>query len=100
MIIGMKACARCGKELDSRMEIFRSSSCPDCRADLRTCTNCAYYQKGAHWDCRETISEPVADKERGNFCDFFRFRDLAPRRSGPAQPRKNAKADFNKLFGD
>ena len=98
----MKACARCGRELDRDLEIFRTTYCPGCRADLHTCTNCTFYQPGAHWDCRETISEEVTDKERGNFCEFFRFNETVRGRKsgGPNRNGAKAKSDFNKLFGD
>ncbi len=100
----MKACARCGRELERDLEVFRTTFCPECRADLHTCTNCIFYQPGAHWDCRETIQEQVVDKERGNFCDFFRFKETAPGKKsggpGPGPGGAKAKGDFNKLFGD
>ena len=95
----MKMCARCGKSLPDELSVSRSSACPFCRADLRTCTNCRFYAPGAQWDCRETIAEPVRDKEKANFCDFFRFRE-ADAVSGGDTPVKKAKEDFFKLFGD
>ncbi len=95
----MKTCARCGGVLSSTMEVFRTTACPDCGADLRTCLNCHFYQKGAHWDCRETISEAVRDKDKGNFCDWFRFRESSSSGRGGSKPGGNAKANFNKLFG-
>ena len=38
---------------------------------MKVCKNCRFYAPGAHWDCHETISEPVRDKEQANFCDYF-----------------------------
>jgi hypothetical protein len=40
---------------------------------MRCCKNCAFYNPGAHYDCRETVEELVADKERANFCEHFRL---------------------------
>jgi hypothetical protein len=94
----MRTCARCGNEIDPKLDIMRSSSCSRCRADLRSCLNCVFYKPGAHWDCRETIQEPVSDKEKANFCDFFRFRDSVPPKENKGTG-KNAKEDFLKLFG-
>jgi hypothetical protein len=94
----MRICAHCGKEIDSQLEIMRSSSCLECGADLKTCTNCTFYSPGAHWDCHETISEPVREKGRSNFCDFFRFKDSAPGKAKGGAGDK-AKDDFFKLFG-
>src|SRR3972149_5100412 len=93
----MKICAHCRKTLDAKLEIMRSTACPFCRADLRSCINCEFYSPGAHWDCRETISEAVRDKEKANFCDFFRFKDTAStKQNGKAQDR--SKEDFFNLF--
>jgi hypothetical protein len=99
MILTMKSCARCGQELDPGSEVFRTTACAACGAELRTCQNCHFYQPGAHWDCRETISEPVRDKSKANFCDWFRFRDASQTRPA-GKAAGDAKADFNKLFGN
>ena len=72
------------------------------------CKNCTFYEPGAHWDCRETIPEAVRDKERANFCDYFKLRPgtTADSRSGenPGATNSGAAADkardaFNGLFG-
>jgi len=82
------------------MEVFRSSVCPKCGKDLRVCLNCVFYGPGAHWGCRENIPEAVRDKDRANFCDYFRFR-----KDGPSdQERKGSKKEsardaFDQLFG-
>ena len=46
--------------------------CARCTAHLHCCRNCAFYEPGRNNDCREPNAERVADKERGNFCDYFR----------------------------
>jgi hypothetical protein len=30
-----------------------------------------FLRPGSRGDCREAVSEPVSDKERANFCDWF-----------------------------
>lgn len=30
-----------------------------------------FFRSGRPADCREPIAEPVADKQRANFCDYF-----------------------------
>jgi hypothetical protein len=94
----MKICARCGHSLGDTFEIFRSASCPACRADLRTCTNCAFYSPGSNRDCRETIPEAVNDKDKANFCDFFRFQTGEKKVKGLGKATA-AKDDFSNLFG-
>ena len=38
----------------------------------RTCTHCTFYKPGAHYDCRENVEELVKDKDRPNFCEWFK----------------------------
>lgn len=63
------------------------------------CLNCRFYEPGAHWDCRETIPEPVREKDRGTFCDYFSpASDRKP--SGSSEPEHKARSQFDRLFGD
>ena len=81
------------------MEVFRSGVCPKCGKDLRVCLNCVFYSPGAHWDCRENIPEAVRDKDRANFCDYFRFRQGGAAEPGPGRAKKeNARDAFEQLF--
>jgi hypothetical protein len=98
MMVAMRCCHKCGTELDDELEVFRATTCPKCDADLRCCLNCTFYSPGAQWDCRETIDEPVRDKDRGNFCSFFRFRQ--DRGSDGSGVENKARDTFDKLFGN
>jgi hypothetical protein len=49
----------------------RRAECPSCFRDAKICLNCAFYDRGAHHECREEQAEFVQDKEKGNFCSFF-----------------------------
>ncbi len=71
------ACFKCGKKVVrmANTPLGRSDECDHCKADLRVCKNCRHYEALAKWECRESISESVRDKERGNFCDFFQVRE-------------------------
>ena len=95
----MRVCYFCGKELDEKLEVYRSSTCVNCKKDLKICYNCRFYSKGAHMDCLESVAEPVRDKDRSNFCDYFQFKDSAGKSSSGDQD-KRAKEDFQKLFGN
>ena len=64
-------CAFCHKEI-SETKIHIRDECPACGRDLHICLNCEFYDRNAYRQCRETIKEPVQDKEKANFCDFFR----------------------------
>ncbi len=100
----MTRCFSCGNEFPDNQPFHRAEQCPHCRADVRVCLNCTFYDPAAQWECREHISEPVRDKERGNFCDFFRPRSGGPGEAGTTARGHNeadeARSKFNKLFGD
>jgi len=97
----MHACHFCSAPVENPREVFRSSTCSACGKDLKICLNCRFYSRGAHWDCTESIDEPVREKDRANFCTFFSFRDTAPgtgKKSG-SEPGK-AKRKLDQLFGN
>lgn len=71
----MKVCYRCGRAVEVERTVGRTEACPQCDADLHCCLNCKFYDKLSHHECREPQAEPVADKEKGNFCDYFVFKD-------------------------
>ena len=94
----MRACVLCGGVLDDQMKVMRSSTCPHCGKDLRICRNCRFHSPGSHWDCHETIAEPVMEKERSNFCDSFSFA-VATGRAAPEKKVDDAQRAFKDLFG-
>lgn len=53
--------------------ISRSDSCPHCMADIRCCKNCIFYDPKAYNECRESMADRITEKEKANFCDFFKI---------------------------
>ena len=94
----MGKCFFCGREIGGSEKIYRSSLCPDCGKDLRICYNCKFYAPGYQWDCRETISELVRDKDSANFCDFFSFAGQGGKNTN--QDKEKARSVFEKLFNE
>ncbi len=95
----MQACVFCKTPIPNPREVYRSTTCSGCGRDLKICLNCRFYSPGAHWDCSESIDEPVRDKDRANFCTFFVVRDSAgPDRS--SEDSRKAKRKIDQLFGD
>ncbi|UCF98622.1 MAG: hypothetical protein JSV89_03580 [Spirochaetaceae bacterium] len=89
--------------MDEKLEVHRSTTCSSCDKDLKICCNCRFYSKGAHNDCLEPSAEPVSDKDRGNFCDYFRFgdsKDQSHASESPTGQPQRAREDFLKLFGN
>jgi hypothetical protein len=64
-------CSFCHREFIAA-KIHIRDECPSCGRDLHICLNCAFYDANAYRQCRESIREPVHDKDRANYCDFFR----------------------------
>ena len=97
------ACHFCGTRVENPREVYRSSTCASCKRDLKICLNCRFYSPGAHWDCVESIDEPVAEKDRANFCSYFSFRDSPIQSKGSAQSpdaKEKARRKLDQLFGD
>jgi len=95
----MKICFRCGKEVATGSRPGRKDSCPSCGADLRCCLNCGFFDAGAYNQCREPQAERVLEKDRSNFCDYFRFRESAASgtpKEGASSARDRLEALFKK----
>jgi len=90
-------CSFCNADLTKIEQVYRSSKCPSCGNDLKICRNCKFYDPSAHWECRETITERVGDKDSANFCDFFRF-DANKGPVADLSKKKAAKDAFGDLF--
>jgi len=93
-------CHNCGWVSAAASSPGRGDTCPQCRADLRVCFNCARYAENAAHQCTEPRAEPVADKDRANYCEWFSFavRHYAPK---TGLDRAAAARDaLRKLLGD
>lgn len=94
------ACLRCGASLSAlSLPLSRRDQCPECSADLHVCRMCVYFDKSVPRQCREDGAEDVTDKDRPNFCDWFKPSDKAfnPSVNADAVAAKDALAA---LFGD
>jgi hypothetical protein len=90
-----RSCHRCGAALDDRAAIGRRDACLGCAADLHCCLNCDFHDPAYHNQCRESQAERQVDKERGNFCEYFRFRAGA---GAKAARRNDARSKLDALF--
>ncbi|MEO5968454.1 MAG: hypothetical protein ABIQ95_00885 [Bdellovibrionia bacterium] len=64
-------CWNCGVDL-SVLDYGRADTCRKCGRDTKVCKGCIYSDKGSNNDCREPQAERVVEKERSNFCDYFK----------------------------
>ena len=90
-------CWYCGNEIEG--SVYRNTICEQCGKDVKVCKNCRFFEPGAHWDCGETISEAVREKERANFCDYFVYINRQPEKDHTSR-QESARDTFNSLFGD
>lgn len=91
-------CYHCGAEIKIEGIITRTDECPHCASDVHCCFNCSNYDSAAHNKCREPQSEWVADREKGNFCDYFIANTLMPGgKAGPLKSNETREA-FENLF--
>jgi hypothetical protein len=92
-------CHGCGAAVTVGSPIPRDAECESCGRDLRCCTNCRHYDPAYHNACRETMAEPVEDKQRRNFCEYFSFNPEPFRGAGRARDRSaDARARLDDLF--
>lgn len=93
----MGKCPRCGQSVPY-MEAFppgRADTCKHCGSDLRNCLSCKHYDKTAYNECREPTAERVVDKEKSNFCDWFKF---GPNASGNGPTKDELLEKAKSLF--
>ena len=89
----MKKCHKCKAEIVNEKISFREE-CEVCGSDLHVCVNCLFYDAGKANSCREDKAEYVKERDRANYCEYFRFADDAPKLSG----KNEAEKLWNTLF--
>ena len=93
-------CYRCGASLESlSLPLSRQDECPSCTVYVHVCRMCKYYDPQVPKQCREDDAEEVIEKERVNFCEWFKPGTdvFDAQRYAKEQQAKNA---LSGLFGD
>jgi hypothetical protein len=91
-------CWKCGASLaDLTLPLGRLEECRTCRAELHVCKMCEWYSLSVAKQCRETVAEEVKDKERANFCDYFKPRAGAHAKSDLSAADR-ARSALDNLF--
>jgi len=90
-------CHRCGRAREGSGPVGRTESCDGCGADLHVCRNCDFYDPAAYNGCRESRAERVLEKERSNFCDWFRGKTGALPK-GKDDRQETARKGLDALF--
>ena len=87
-------CFKCGELLDPAFT-GRRDECSGCRADVHVCKNCQHYDSAVYNECREPQADRVLEKDRSNFCDYFK---LGGAGQSAAESRDAARAALDALF--
>ena len=92
-------CYRCGESLAAlTLPLSRQDECPGCRNYLHVCKMCVHFDARVPRQCREDGADEVKEKDRLNFCDWFKPSETAfdpDRKSEEDQ----ARAALEDLFG-
>lgn len=92
-------CWKCGAALQGvPLPLSRRAECLACHAELHVCRLCHFYDPRVEGKCREDRAEAVREKERANFCDYFKPRSNAFRARDAARA-ESAKGQIDALLG-
>lgn len=93
-------CYRCGASLaDLSLPLARMDECPSCAVYLHCCRMCEFYDPNVAKQCREDDAEEVKEKDRANFCDYFKpASEMFDGKMAAAEEK--AKSELAGLFGD
>ena len=92
------SCRHCGAAVTLGEPIGREATCASCGSDLHACRQCRHFDTGYNNSCRETMADPVEDKDRRNFCEYFSFSPGAFH-AGTNERQATARAKLEGLFG-
>ncbi len=87
-------CPFCSQALEAKVR-FRSI-CSSCDRDLHCCVGCTFYDESKPYQCKRVDIEPVRDKVKANFCEYFSLAQKPAQKKKPKDPT----ASFLSLFKD
>jgi hypothetical protein len=94
------ACYRCGVSLaELTLPIARADECPACSVSLHVCRMCEYFAPEVPKQCTEDDAEEVFEKQRANFCEWYKPSASA---FDPAEAAAETRAhgELASLFGE
>lgn len=90
-------CAECATVLPITAESL--TQCPQCRADLHACRQCAHFDPARRFECAQPMVERIADKRAANDCARFTLMVTVERdTSGGSVRPEDARRAFGNLF--
>jgi hypothetical protein len=93
-------CWRCGTQLtEDLLPVRRAEVCMVCNADLHVCKMCGFFNPSLADACAETIATAVSNKERSNYCEYFKP-SLHAYKGGADSAAARARNELEELFGE
>jgi hypothetical protein len=90
-------CAACSTVLPITADSL--TQCPQCRADLHACRQCAHFDTARRFECAQDIAERLADKRARNDCPHFALMVTVERDTSAGSVRpEDARRSFGNLF--
>src|SRR5438034_11843039 len=90
-------CGACGAVLP--VATASLEQCPNCRAAIHACRQCAHFDTGRRFECEEPIPERLADKNARNDRARFSLRVTVERDASPDSTRPgDIRRGFDNLF--
>ena len=91
-------CFKCGESLSLGTQVGFKECCPKCDSDLHCCKNCTFYDSNAYNSCRESQADRVVDKEKANFCDYFKISGGVKNITNSISDKKSKVQSLEDLF--
>ena len=91
-------CSRCGNI--EALDVASLSKCGKCGVYLHACNQCASFDPGATFECREVIRARVSPKDAANDCTLFSPRRTVERETGSAPASTSPASAGRKAFDD
>ena len=92
-------CWQCGaKVTDQPLPLSTYAECRQCRAQLHCCRQCQHFNPRLRADCDEPRAESHSEREKANFCDWFKLRREFVE-SGEKAPSADHQTELDTLFG-
>ncbi|HUS59588.1 MAG TPA: hypothetical protein VM141_13150 [Planctomycetota bacterium] len=105
----MKQCYNCGWEWKQpQVPAFREM-CPRCDSFLHCCKNCSLYDESANQKCKSSTVDKIREKDRSNFCEEFKFKEVATAKiektrkafsTGKPEEKLDPREKFRRLFNE
>jgi hypothetical protein len=99
-MLASKTVSRCGA-CGGVLPIANASleQCPQCRAPMHACLQCAHFDAGKRFECSEPVSERIPDKHARNTCPTYSLRVTVEKQASPDSTRPgDIRRGFDNLF--